>query len=111
MDTLEIVQPVKMRTSLVILLCMALIFSLLSPEVEGAVVRGRKRGGRVGGYRRTSRRQTGRKIPIRKRKGRWSDTDVGTDDSAGNEADVAAAEPATMDAGAIGAAGALGDLA
>ena len=94
-----------------ILLCVALIFSLLSPEVEGAVVRGRKSGGRVGGYKRNRRGQTGRKIPIRKRKGRWSDTDVVTDDSAGNEADVAAAEPATKDAGAIGAAGALGDLA
>ena len=95
-----------------ILLCVALIFSLLSPEVEGAAVRGkgRKRGGKVGGYKRNGRRQAGRKIPIRKRKGRWSDTDVATDDSAGNEADVAAAEPATKDAGAIGAAGALGDL-
>merc|ERR1712106_968747 len=101
-----IVLPVKMRTSLVILLCMALLFSLLSPEVEGAVVRGRgrKRGGRVGGYKRKSRGQGGRRTPVQRRRGRTGaatppDADAVTDDSV------------AKDDGAVGAAGALGDLA
>merc|ERR1712128_266867 len=88
-----------------ILLCTALIFSLLSPEVEGAVVsgRGRKRGGRVGGYKRNSRRQGVKRNPVQRRRGRTGapppDADVVTDDSV------------AKDEGAVGAAGALGDLA
>ena len=56
-----------------ILLCVALIFSLLSPEVEGAVVRVNrmgKGGGRVGGYNRNGKRQGGRRLPVQRRKGR-----------------------------------------
>ena len=90
-----------------ILLCVALLLSLLSPEVEGAAVRGRGRkrvGGSVGGYRKIARRQGARRVPLKRRKGRTGtapppDADVVTDDSAGK------------DAGAVGALGALGDLA
>ena len=72
-----------------ILLCVALILSLLSPGVEGAVVRGNKRGrggGRVGGYKRNGKRQGGRRIPVQRRKGRTGaapppDADVVTDDT------------------------------
>jgi hypothetical protein len=96
-----------MRNTLVILLCVALIFSLLSPEVEGAVVRGNKRAGVVN-RRRSGQKQEGRKIPIRRRKGRWSDADEETDDTTGNGAAIV---DDGKDEGAVGAAGALGDLA
>ena len=90
-----------------ILLCVALILSLLSPEVDGAVLRGNRRGsggGRVGGYKRNGSRQGGRRIPVQRRKGRTGaapppDADVVTDETSGN------------DGGAVGAAGALGDFA
>ena len=89
-----------------ILICVALIFSLLSPEVEGAVVRGkgRRRGGRVGGYKRKSKGQGGRRTPVQRRRGRTGaapppDADVVTDDSV------------AKDEGAVGAVGALGELA
>jgi hypothetical protein len=96
-----------MRSSLVILLCVALTLSLLSPEVEGGVVRGNRRAGVIN-RRKSGQKQRGRKIPIRRRKGRWSDADVESDDSTGNDAETADAGKAE---GAVGAAGALGDLA
>merc|ERR1712106_935447 len=104
MGDLKNCSAVKMKSCLVILLCVVLIFSLLSPEVEGAVVRGRKRGGRVGGYKRKSRGQGGRRTPVQRRRGRTGaapppDADVVTDDSV------------AKDEGAVGAAGAFGDLA
>ena len=90
-----------------ILLCVALILSLLSPELEGAVVRANRRGkgGRmVGGYKKNGRRQGGRRVPVQRRKGKTGaapppDADVVTDETSGN------------DGGAVGAAGALGDFA
>merc|ERR1719193_1281485 len=90
-----------MRTSLVIILCVALLFSLLSPQVEGAVVRG---GGRGVGGRRSGRRKGARRIPGRRRRGRTGaapppDADVVTDEDFEKE-----------DSGAVEAAGALGDL-
>ena len=88
-----------------ILLCVALILSLLSPEVEGAVVRGNRRGrggGRVGGYKRNGKRQGGRRIPVQRRKGR-----TGTAPSP----DVVTDETSVNDDGAVGASGALGDFA
>ena len=94
-----------MKTGLVILLCVALLFSLLAPEVEGAVARGRGRGkvGRGGRYNKNGRRQGARRIPVQRRKGRTGaappDADVVTDNSFAD------------DEGAVGAAGALGDLA
>ena len=105
-----IVCTVKMRRSLVLLLCVALLLSLLAPEVEGAAIRGRGRrrgGGKVKSYRRNSRRQGGRRIPVQRRKGRTGaapppDADVVTDDSTGKEEGAAAA---------AGALGGLGDLA
>ena len=108
-----IVCEVKMKTSLVMILCVALLFSLLSPQVEGAVGRVRGRGGvgrRVVGGRRSGRRQGGRKTSLRRRKGRWNDEDVSAEN---NENGVAPpeAEADTKDAGAVEAAGALGDLA
>ena len=89
-----------------ILLSVALILSLLSPEVEGCVVRVNRRGrggGSVGGYKRNGKRQGGRRIPVQKRKGRTGvappDADVVTDETSGNND------------GAVGDVGALGDLA
>ena len=71
------------------------------------MVRGNKRAGVV--KRRSSgQKQGGRKIPIRRRNGRWSDADVETDDTPVNDAD---ADLPGKDEGAVGAAGALGDLA
>merc|ERR1711892_975692 len=107
----DLVCTVKMRRSLVLLLCVALLLSLLAPEVEGAAIRGRGRrrgGGRVKSYRRNSRRQGGRRIPVQRRKGRTGtapppDADVVTDDSGWDDT--------AKDEGAAGAAGALGDLA
>ena len=86
-----------------ILLSVALILFLLSPELEGTVVRANRRGkvGRkVGGYKKNGRRQGGRRVPVQRRKGRTgralpSDADFMTDESFGN------------DDGAVGAAGAL----
>ena len=103
-----IVCEVKMRTSLVMILCVALLFSLLSPQVEGAVGRVRGRGGvgrRVVGGRRSGRRQGGRRMQGRRRRGRTGaapppDADVVTDEDFEKE-----------DEGAVEAAGALGDLA
>merc|ERR1719168_341957 len=88
-----------MKSGLLILLCVALLFSLLAPEVDGAVARGRG-GGR---YNKYGRRQGARRIPVQRREGRTGaappDADVVTDDSFAD------------DEGAVGAAGALGDLA
>merc|ERR1719317_550463 len=89
-----------MKTSLVMILCVALLFSLLSPQVEGAVGRGRRSG----------RRQGGRKTSLRRRKGRWNDEDVSAENNANGVAPPEA-EADTKDAGAVEAAGALGDLA
>merc|ERR1719378_379053 len=90
-----------MKSGLVILLCVALLFSLIDPEVDGAVARGN--GGRGGRYNKYGRRQGARRIPVQRRKGRTGaappDADVVTDDSFAD------------DEGAVGAAGALGDLA
>ena len=92
-----------MKSGLVVLLCVALLFSLLAPEVEGAVARRRGKVGRVGRYNKNGRRQGARRIPVQRRKGRTGaappDADVVTDDSFAD------------DEGAVGAAGALGDLA
>ena len=92
-----------------IILCVALLFSLISPQVEGAVGRGRGRGRggvgrRVVGGRRSGRRQGARRIPGRRRRGRTGaasppDADVVTDEDFEKE-----------DSGAVEAAGALGDL-
>ena len=98
-----------MKSSLVILLCVVLLFSLLSPQVEGAVGRV---GRRVGGGRRIGRGQGRRRIPVKRRKGRWSDDDVQVDNNAAeNDVALPADEASTKDAGAVEAAGALGDLA
>ena len=98
-----------------IILCVALLFSLLSPQVEGAVGRGggRGRGGvgrRVVGGRRSGRRQGGRRRTLRKRKGRWNDEDVSADAATENGVALPEDEADTKDAGAVEAAGALGDL-
>merc|ERR1719483_1928448 len=76
-----------MRSTLIILFCLALLLSLFSPEVETAAIRGR-----------------GRRIPVNRRRGRTGaapppDADMVTDDSFGKEE------------GAVGAAGGLGELA
>merc|ERR1712013_807042 len=97
-----IVCEVKMKTSLVMILCVALLFSLLSPQVEGAVGRVRGRGGvgrRVVGGRRSGRRQGGRRIQGRRRRGRTGAAPPPDEDFE------------KEDEGAAEAAGALGDLA
>ena len=92
-----------MRNTLVILICLALLLALFSPEAGAAAVRGKGRGN-VKSYGGNKRRQGGRRIPVKRRRGRTGavpppDADVVTDESFGKEE------------GAVGAAGGLGDLA
>ena len=100
-QTFQIVSTAKMRSTLIILLCFALLLSLFSPKVEAAAIR---RIGNVKSYGGNKSRQGGRRIPVKGRTGRTGaapppDADVVTDESFGKEE------------GAVGAAGGLGELA